>query len=174
MSPPPVIVGVDPGGQTTGIVVRSGPHYVYGVTVSRKVAGGGRLSMVEYLVEVLDSLGLIEESYHPSAYAVEDAIAPNPHVGRITDPGPIIEAAQVLGAVLGLCRGAALVIRPARHGAPVASRAELEAKYPAELIGARETKGTGGLRHLRSAWDIAGAAALELRTRPLPLGDPPK
>jgi site-specific recombinase XerD len=52
-----------------------------------------------------------------------------------------------------------LRVPPGRHGSgPLPA-------YPAELRGLRERKGMGARRHLRSAWDVAGTAAVMVRVR---------
>ncbi len=155
----PVVIGVDPGGATTGVVARRGSD----VLAACSISSSDHETLGAYLEEVLVAVVGYRDTHAAAGVAVEDALPPNPHLG-ISNPAGIIAAAKVLGAVVGLIPDA-VIVRPGRHGAPAANRRELEARYPAELIGARETKGTGALRHVRSAFDVAGAAAFELRTR---------
>ena len=71
------------------------------------------------------------------------------------DPPPLV--ALTRGAVL-YAYPEAHIVSPGGHGSgPLGS-------YPAKLVGAREVVGTGKARHMRSAFDVAGAASLE-RTR---------
>ena len=146
-----VIVGIDPGGRSTGIVVRDGASLLYHDVVERSKGE----TMGEYLVRVCDGVksakyqSLRSGSMRAFAppYAVEDLNDPNPHMGIVNLRG-LIDTAQVLGVILHV-HPSAIVVPPGRHGsAPLKS-------YPAELVGAREAKGTGRLRHCRSAWDIA-------------------
>lgn len=155
----PIIVGVDPGGATTGIVARQGDR----VLAACSILSADHPAVGAYLEEVVTAVVGYRDRFAAAGVAVEDAIPPNPHLG-ISNPAGIIEAAKVLGAVLAIVPDA-VIVRPGRHGAPANNRRELLARYPAELVGARETKGTGALRHVRSAWDIAGAAGFEIRTR---------
>lgn len=154
----PVVIGVDPGGATTGVVARQGRELLAAVSVS----SADQPRLAAYLEEVLVAVEGLKATHAGDVIAVEDTLPPNPHLG-ISNPAGIIAAAQVLGAVLAMFPDA-IIVRPGGHGAPASSRLELEARYPAELIGARETKGTGALRHVRSAWDVAGAATWQLRT----------
>lgn len=158
MTRPVVIVGVDPGGATTGVVVRAGDRCLAACSISRVRSD----TLALYLEEVAAAVVGYAAEHQADGIAIEDTIAPNPHV-RISNPDGIIETAKVLGAVLVLAP-AAVIIRPGGHGAPVTSRRVLLSRYPAELVGPRETKGTGALRHVRSAWDVAGAARFEIRT----------
>lgn len=155
-----VVIGVDPGGATTGIVARRGD----GLLAACSIHADGHDHVAQYLEEVAGAVLGYAATHAAAGIAVEDCIPPNPHLG-ISNPAGIIAAAKVLGAVL-LAVPDAVIVRPGGHGAPAGSRAELAARYPAELIGPRETRGTGALRHVRSAWDIAGAATFEIRTRP--------
>lgn len=91
----------------------------------------------------------------PALVAVEDLNEPTPHLG-LTNVGGLIGAAMVLGAVV-FAYPAAVIVPPGGHGAaPLAT-------YPSRLVGPRELKGTGKLRHLRSAWDVSGAAPVVMR-----------
>lgn len=146
-----VVVGVDPGAAATGVVVRRGAAVAAACLVHRGDALDG------YLAEVGAAVLGYRDDHQADMVAVEDTVPPEPHMG-LSNPAGIIGAAQVLGAVVALAPGAVLV-PPAGWGAPVGSRVELCARYPLELIGPRERKGTGRLRHLRSAWDVAGWAA---------------
>lgn len=154
-----VVIGVDPGGATTGVVVRQADRLL----AACSIGSSDHATLAPYLEEVVAAVIGYRDVHQADGVAVEDAIPPNPHLG-VSNPAGIIEAAKVLGAVLAFVPDA-VIVRPGRHGAPVANRRELEARYPAGLIGPRETKGTGALRHVRSAWDIAGAADFEIRTR---------
>lgn len=138
------MIGVDPGGRTTGVVVREGDSLIYWALVHRDS------DLDLYIDEVVETVrtALV---YDTEPVAVEDITDPNPHMGMMAVRG-IIDTAQVLGAV---CSHFDVVrVPPGGHGSgPLAA-------YPAELVGGRERKGTGKRRHVRAAYDIARAGAL--------------
>lgn len=159
--PEPQIVGVDPGGRSTGIVVRHADKLVHRALIER---GAGQ-PIDDYLELVIDTISQLRTKIiHQTALgpaqlpltAVEDLRDPNPHLGLTAVRG-IIDTAQVIGAIAGRTR--IVRIPPGGHGA-----GPLRA-YPDELRGLREKRGQGRYRHLRSAWDIAGAARLAYRQR---------
>jgi hypothetical protein len=151
------VIGVDPGAKETGIVTRRGDELLARAVIARQAG-----EFTAYLADVLEAVRVQFASHLGSAgrLAVEDKLAPNPHLG-MTNPGPVIQAAKVHGAVLG--RFDFLhpeVVRPGKHGSgPLAA-------YPPAL---RPTRGSGRgydvLRHCRSAWDIAAAAQAAIRMR---------
>lgn len=104
--------------------------------------------------------------------AVEDVEPPSAWIDgklRITDVEPILRAAEVLGYVECAYPGL-LRVRPGKHGhQPLIT-------YPRELVTDREAASADRrhawhaeagqsalIRHARSAWDQAGAAALQSR-----------
>lgn len=151
------VIGIDPGGVSTGVIARLGPRVIYGATVTRD----GKVT--DYLAEVgrtieraIDKVwrdqNLNSLPIQTCVIAVEDLNEPSPHMG-LTNVGGLIGAAQVLGAVI-YAYPAAVIVAPGGHGsAPLST-------YPASLVGKREVVGTGKFRHLRSAWDLAGAAVV--------------
>lgn len=147
-----IVVGVDPGGRETGIVARRGSSLVAGTVVARQAQD----SDATYIADVLEAVDSYLNAGGSALVAVEGVVHPNPHV-RITNIDGLLEAAKVFGAVVGRFPQAA-VVEPGGNGSgPLAS-------YPADLVGERETTGTGGWRrHLRSAWDVAGAGQHRLR-----------
>lgn len=157
-----IVVGVDPGGATTGIVVRDGATPVRAELVSNS---DGQMSD-GYLAEVIAALD--DAITGRMLCAVEGLVEPNPHV-RLANVRGLLDTAQVLGAVrhqaaLWLAEGrlsGVVVVPPGGHGsAPLAC-------YPAALVGDRERQGTGRLRHARSAYDVAGAGVM-LARMPVP------
>lgn len=163
-----IVVGVDPGGADTGIVIRRGDLLVWRATTHRRDQ-----PLKAYLAAVVrdlaDSIVGAREFVSDAGgwlLAVEDVVEPKPQI-RITNVRGLLDTAIVLGAVLdsvlvltvacGL--GATIdeempsvIVRPGRHGqGPLAA-------YPEEL---RPTRGRGmgkdKLRHMRSAWDIAAS-----------------
>jgi hypothetical protein len=144
------VVGVDPGGTYTGVIARHGPRLLYGATVTRDG------TVPDYLVEVCATIDRAVDAVHRElntaspGVAVEDLNEPTPHLG-LTNLKGLIGAAQVLGAVL-CTHPDAVIVAPGGHGsAPLAT-------YPPALVGDREVVGTGKARHMRSAFDVAGAA----------------
>lgn len=148
------VVGIDPGGTNTGIVVREGDRLWFASTLHRALR-----PLPEYIADVLR---VVDEAQHRPGLpiAVEDVTPPtgfrNGQRAPI-DPASLIGTAAVLGAVLARYPDA-VVVPPGGHGSGPAGA------YPPELIGPREGKAlTGRLRHCRSAWDVAGAARLVAR-----------
>lgn len=151
-----IIVGVDPGGHDTGIVVRQRDCLLWSDTVRRSPDE----PVVHYALRVLQSVeAAIAEAAGEDAgrglLAVEDVVDPNPHV-RLTNPRGLIDTAIVVGVIVG--RHPVVLVPPGGHGTGPLGW------YPATL---RPTRGQGRgkdrLRHVRSAWDVAGAAVVTLR-----------
>ena len=141
------VLGVDPGGQSTGLVLRDRDELRHGEVVKR-----GDRDMAPYMLDVISAMSAFTV---PALVAVEDVNEPSPHMGMVALRG-LLDTAQVLGAVLSQWPHA-VVVPPGGHGkGPLAA-------YPAELVGARERSGAGRLRHARSAWDLAGAAVRQVR-----------
>lgn len=148
------MVGVDPGGRWTGVVARDGNRLLYAATVTRSA------SMSEHIAEVdatiIRALAAVHryqllagKTVERPVVAVEGLNPPTPHLGMTSVAG-LIETAQVLGGVLH-AQPRAVIVAPGGHGsAPLSC-------YPPALVGEREVVGTGKSRHMRSAWDVAGA-----------------
>lgn len=190
-TPAPLIVGVDPGARHAGIVARRGRDLLACRRVERATLPTIRdladaLATWQDLVvlELADLVDRLEaDGQRPDLVAVERTTAPRGHArgrgGHLIDVAPLIDTAHVGGAVVGWAHGAgrwARYVDPDRHGSldgtdgmpPAAARAALLAVYDGheQLVGPRTTRGTDdALRHLRSAYDVAGAAALLIRRR---------
>ena len=156
----PVIVGVDPGGRQTGLVVRHGRDLLAADLVTRD--GPEVFPGADYLREVTDAIGglvVYAAQELPDAdrprIAVEGVVHPNGHVRMINAAG-LLGTATVLGAILGNWPSA-IVVPPAGNGAGPRSA------YPGSLWPPQEKRGAGRCRHLRSAWDIAEAGAFLAR-----------
>lgn len=146
-----MIVGIDPGAAATGFVSLD-PRS----TVLRAVLVTSDNGITpEYLGELVDTLeDIVDSCPARPVVAIEDVVHPTGHVGMMNVSG-LLGTAQVLGALRAHLVGTDLVVvivRPGGHG----SRAL--ATYPRQLVGVREKRGAGKLRHLRSAYDIAQAA----------------
>jgi hypothetical protein len=162
----PVIVGVDPGGAWCGIVVRRGADAVWVDAVHRgdEVGDAGWLAHVRAsLNAAMAQAASLDAALAEAAglrqgkglLAVEDVVAPNPHV-RVTNVAALLGTAKVVGMVLAV-HPTAILVRPGGHGsAPLAS-------YPPNLVGDRERAGSGRLKHARSAYDVAGAGLAHWR-----------
>jgi hypothetical protein len=152
------VVGVDPGGRSTGICARGNDVVLVSVLIPRPgrdpLPRSADLRRVVVIIEAV-CRQLRAAGWTPHV-AVEDVVAPNPHLG-MSNPVGLLGTAMVLGAVLSRWPGAAIVAPKGHGSAPLAA-------YPTELVGPTETAGTGKRRHLRSAWDIAGAAEMEIAT----------
>ena len=169
----PVILGVDPGARTVGAVLRRGADLIAHTAVVRRDPLG---PIEDWFDTVIDALGQLCDrptDEWPKLLAVEGVNAPSPHMG-MTNVAPTLETALVAGVVVGFGMVddlPARVIPPDRFGSPVegltgqVARQTLLQRYPADLVGPRETTGSGKgpLQHVRAAWDCAGAAALRLR-----------
>jgi hypothetical protein len=178
---PMIVLGIDPGARWTALVVREGDHLIdrdlldretYRASVAGITLADDRITEWARYCTVA-ATGLIRSlrdvaDVNVEAIGVEGVVAPRPHAApgkgpRLTDVGPTIETAWVAGA---LCeRLNAVVVEPSGFGAPAPNRRVLEAMYPADLIGPRETTGSGktSWQHLRAAYDIAGAVPATLR-----------
>lgn len=172
MIPSGPVLGVDPGGKSTGLAVRHGAELLEHATVTRAadedtVRGIG--VGPAYLTAVLRRVAELLEAHGCRLIAVEGVTKPNPHVTRrngksLTDPTGILGAAMVLGAVIG-AHPEAVIVPPGGNGSRVL------ALYPLELVGSREAAagrnriGMGQLRHARSAFDVAGQAGVHARLR---------
>lgn len=154
------IIGVDPGGKHTGIVVRT-------------PAGLHRWSLITrttpidwYLGEVVDAVTEARDfarnliladgpaDLRTPVLAVEDLNDPTPQMG-ITSVRGLLDTAQVLGALAG--HWVITRVPPGGHGSGVL------AAYPPALRGDGETRGRGKLKHCRSAWDLAATARTLIR-----------
>ena len=135
------------------MVLRHGRAVLAGLLV---VNSDAPVLSVDYLAEVIDAArDLIYRGAEAGGcapiVAVEDLVEPNPHLGLSNVKG-LMDTAQVLGALRA--HFDVVLVAPGGNGsAPLQT-------YPAELVGDNEPKGTGKLRHARSAWDVAGAVKL--------------
>jgi hypothetical protein len=150
----PAIIGVDPGANETGIVMRQGDdlwgHYV----VVRKGSWSSYFDNIHHLVM---SLWSDQTRFRIQPHvAVEDVDPPNPHLGTI-NPNGLIGTAKVWGSIISSFPDT-IEVPTGRNGSGPFSA------YPEAL---RPTRGKGAgkdkLRHARSAWDVAGAAATILK-----------
>ena len=161
-----VVVGIDPGGKSTAVVVLVDGVMTHHETFTRPKGG----DLNEYVRETSRAIGLvIDES--PAVYeapwpvvAVEQVNRPNPHLGMINPQGAM-DTSRMIGALVASVQcnaaGNVYMIEPNKHGSgPLAS-------YPPELVGPREkgVYGSGKLRHERSAYDVALTAYLDPRFR---------
>lgn len=182
----PLVTAVDPGSQYTGIVARSRNNLLAWTVVDRT-----RLTTIEaYAHELLEhivatndhGITALDHQGHDVDYdhwimAVEHFHTPTGKLGRI-DPQHLTETAWLTGWLYAALRGestdgpsdplGAVLMPPNDFG-----RAPLGA-YPPELVTSGERRGQWQIRpagrstkvsHARSAWDLAGAASAQLRTR---------
>ncbi|ABS03235.1 hypothetical protein [Kineococcus radiotolerans] len=160
------VVGIDPGGASTGIVVRHRNAYVAHAVIESDKAeritypGLEQLPAPGYIVRITEALQDLTRGLDVRIYAIESVRAPSWHMGGAKSPmhpKDLIALGAIAGAVTGalVTTGAdVMFVPPAGNGSrPLRS-------YPPELVGAREVKGGGILRHARSAWDVAGTAHL--------------
>lgn len=141
------VVGVDPGGATTGIVIRHGFHLRAAELIYRD--SNDHAGFMAYCGQVIEAVHHhVSNAGEDPLIALEDVHPPKGAIGMINVQG-VIDTAKLVGMLLAEFHGVQLV-DPGGHGsAPLAA-------YPAELVGVTEKVGTGKRRHVRSAWDIAG------------------
>lgn len=172
----PVIVGVDPGGAHTGIVVRDARKLVDHALVERDthpVRGRGPVELYAALcAERVLALGVAAGGPGRAVFKIERVVPPRWYSKgheRPINPANLIDVAIVAGVIAGRVAAeyggdAVQWVRPGGHGKtpelPAGPRLDryMNAKYPAGLLPAR--KGVlykDGLRHCRSAWDVSMA-----------------
>lgn len=169
--------GIDPGGRGTGVLVRSrqGVHY-WKLVVRRDDAF---MPGADYINEVVDAVaeavavleqggdGMrpwigVERVKKPTGYRKGARSGERTPI----NPEHLIGVSMVLGGVLAVFPFLLLIEPGGRGSAPLRS-------YPQEIIGGphnerwphAEPKGEGLLRHVRSAFDVAGAVPAAMRTQ---------
>lgn len=146
------VLGIDPGGKWTGIVLRDGPrlaNLVGGALVTREP----EWPIDRWVRVVCEAVERVAD-WRPQAplVCIEGLNDPTPHLGLAAVRG-LIDTAHVRGALLARW-AAAVDVPPGKHGSgPLAA-------YP-EALRPQRGKGRGQdrLRHVRAAWDVAGAGA---------------
>jgi hypothetical protein len=154
------VLGVDPGANATGVVVRSGAELVDGTTAVRDKGE----TVEQYAAGVVNLVAGITERFSETLdgrplVAIEAVLAPNVwNNGErvILHPQSVMDTCTVAGHIAGWATAERLDVewvRPGHNGQGFMGA------YPAEL---RPTRGIGAgrdrLRHLRSASDVAGTA----------------
>lgn len=159
-----IVLGIDPGGAGTGLVlVNTGADAVLAHRLVEREDRDEVAAYLDRLTTAIEEL-LAADAPVPELVAIEGLVEPSGHLGIANTRG-LLDAAEALGWVRCYCRGLpvpTIIVRPGGHGA-----APLNA-YPSELASARERKGTGRLRHVRSAFDVARAGAKLHRHAALP------
>lgn len=151
------MLGIDPGGKYTGVIVRAGDE-VLGVRVVTR-SGSGDLPDTRYIHEVLDEITSHVELV--DGIAVEGLVVPK---GR--DPGGNETHMNVAGLIgVGMVFGAVLARWPRAVVVPPGGHGSLpEVAYP--LVIRKRAKNLGGpSSHARSAYDVAGVGRLLMRTQ---------
>jgi hypothetical protein len=167
-----VVLGIDPGFRDAGVVAREGTRVLAHRTIHREVDeyGAGAVGVgPRYLAQLVGAVASMKAEFDPVHIAVEGVKRPNPHVKRqngksIIDPTHIIATAAGYGAILGVWPEA-IVIPPGSNGSAVLGAYPEELVSPAERRGAGWVLRVGGgqLRHVRSAYDVAGLAFIHAR-----------
>ena len=146
-------LGVDPGSRSSGFVVRRSGELLASSVVERPKGQSLQTFGIRVSAEAQDLLS----EWHPDVAALEGLNVPNSHMGRGTaQVRSYGETNRIIGHLEAL-GWAWVVIAPKGNGSAAPS------SYPDALYGEREHpanggKGTGKLRHARSAWDVAGKA----------------
>lgn len=153
-----VILGIDPGARYTGVVIRDGidDEVVDAVTIIRD----DHDTPEEYATGVLARILRLWEasSRRPGLVAIEQVVAPGVYFRgekQVLHPDSILGTALVAGHVYGWAWSDGAVdiewVAPGGNG-----QGALDG-YPASMRPTRgKGKGTDKLRHVRSAWDVAG------------------
>jgi hypothetical protein len=147
------ILGIDPGGTASGLVVRDRRTLIAHTTIFGDLLDPHYPGMVVARIELACEGCVIamEDTSSPQWYSDGKAKPINLDGLRATE--------RVAGAVLGRFSGVILV-PPGGNG-----QGPLEA-YPEELRPTRgHGKGHDRLRHERSAWSVAGAAVMLVKVR---------
>lgn len=168
----PLVVAIDPGAKRTGIVARQGdqlladriceridgePIDVYAIRCSQ--------AAIDVAVEAKGDLVLVD------VLAVEAYNPPTPQMGTVALES-VVDTAYLVGwlhADVAELAVRTVLVPPGQHGrAPLSS-------YPETLVTDREKRrrnwrlrpagSSAPVSHARSAWDVAGAAARDVRTR---------
>lgn len=169
------VVGVDPGGRETGVILRS-RDTVEGVEVIHLPDREPRPTST-YLNDVLDAVAAFRVAGRaPSGrlpvVCVEGIKKPKWYIdgkAKPMNPETLIGLSMVFGAVLAVYPDA-VIVPPGKNGS------KLLRAYPQELIGGAhnprwphpEPQGAGILRHARSAWDVAATGLLLARATTSP------
>lgn len=150
------VVGVDPGGRSTGMVIRRGSDTLVNARVLVR-DGDDKLPTPDYLTAVFLAVDeYLEEAGDDALLAVEGLVHPEPHMELMNVLG-LIGTGMVLAVVIAMWPEC-VIVRPNKHGAlpPQA--------YP-EPLRPRARRLGGESKHARSAWDIAGAGRFQARVK---------
>lgn len=162
------VLAIDPGSRWTAIVARDihaldhDDSVVYATVLDRRehtARNGAELPLEGWVRLVVDVATDARDTVNPDEIVVEEALAPNPHLGTI-NPSQIIATSAIVGGIVTAFTSARIV-PTGNYGAPVANRRILLAAYPSQLVGPRETTGRGKSRrqHARAAWEMAATTA---------------
>ena len=140
-----VVIGVDPGGRETGIVLVNRGHLVDHEVITLK-APPKTWPTREYLDAVVAAVRSRLDEFDADLVTLEGLKEPNPHLGMTSTRG-LISTATVFGAVQITfeCE----VVQPGGHGLGPPGA------YPEAIRIPAGGKGNDKLRHCRSAYDIA-------------------
>jgi hypothetical protein len=144
-----MIVGIDPGGAQTGVVVMNddGSYVDHRLIERAELMSWGRY--VAWIEDAIAEFSFDSPAQGEPLVAMEDLSPPSPHMGLISVKG-LLDTARVIGALHYRGGPSMVLVPPGGHGSLPAEA------YPPELIGPREGRALSGkLRHCRSAWDVA-------------------
>lgn len=148
------IIGIDPGGVESGIVVRDGRQLIAHTTVFGELLDPHYPGLVVARIELAVGPGAV--------IAVEDTSSPKWFIDGKRKPinvDGLRATERVLGAILGRF-SSVVVVPPAGHGkGPMIA-------YPVALQATSgQGKGYDAKRHERAAFDVAGAAEMLVKVR---------
>lgn len=159
-------IGVDPGSRYVGIVHRTRDEVLTAAVLDRtKIPAVDPTDLLAWARYVVVTVADLREANPDAALGVEMVTTPHPFGGRrdgkvrLTNPGPIIETAHVVGA-LALAFIDLVPVAPGGNGGQPANL------YPS-AIGSGVRLG-GPSDHARAAFDVAGGALWRARLTPVP------
>lgn len=158
-----LVIGIDPGGKSTGIIAATATNRLNGLLAAVTVqanARGNQLPDGYYLQEVENTILEMIDVHGQDRdvlIGIEGISHPNPHMG-LANIMALLATAAVYGHVLGVWPQT-VVVEPGHNG----SQSMLT--YPEPLRAKPGGKGHDNLRHKRSAWDVAQKAILGTRVR---------
>lgn len=135
------VIGVDPGGKSTGVVAVYGRTLSYSALCTR-TKGQTFASYGWEVIETIETAASNVFEFQSFDLFVEDVVHPNPHLGLANVTG-LMDTARLIGFIQAagmfyLGNASLHMVRPAGFGGnPLA-------EYPSSLIGDREKLGTGG------------------------------
>lgn len=157
-------IGIDPGARYTGISIRDDRGAVY---MSSTYYREDEEAAEDWALRNVDIVSGILEHFELDAIGLEKTVDPIGFKRGKRDPlnpKDIIRTALVVGSLLVLLRGKAVLVRPRNNGnkEPESYPDEIKGQRPKTLAGYRHPS-VSVRDHERSAYDVAATALFETR-----------